>query len=58
MTYSKYKQKKIGELKQKVFALYKQGYTLREVSDLIKKERSYTWILNAVKELEKPENIA
>jgi len=52
MKYSKYQKAKIEKLKLKVFDLYKQGYTCREVSDLIKNQRSYTWVADVVKELE------
>jgi transposase-like protein len=56
MKYSKYKKAEIAKLKRKVFELYKQGISARDISDLhIKNERSYTWILDAVKELEKAE---
>ena len=56
MKYSKYKLEKLELLKRKVFELYKEGYTLREVRDLINRERSRTWILEAVNELEKAEH--
>jgi len=52
MKYSKYKKAEVSKLKRKVFELYKQGHSARDISDLIKNERSYTWILDAVKELE------
>ena len=52
MKYSKYKQKEINKLKNQVFDLYKQGYTLREVESLIKKRRTHAWIANVVKEKE------
>jgi len=52
MKYSKYKQAKIDLLKEKVFQLTKDGYTTREVEDLINKERSHAWIAEVVKEKE------
>ena len=52
MKYSKYKQKEINKLKDQVFELYKQGHTLREVSDLIGKKRSHGWIGTVIKEKE------
>jgi len=52
MKQSKYKKAEVAKLKRKVFELYKQGHSARDISDMIKNERSYTWILEAVKELE------
>ena len=52
MKQSKYKKAEVAKLKRKVFELYKQGHSARDISDMIKHERSHAWILSAVKELE------
>ena len=53
MKQSKYKKAEVAKLKRKVFELYQEGYSARDIANLkINNERSYTWILSAVKELE------
>jgi len=53
MVISKYQSKKVAKLKQRAFMLYKQGLTLRDVGKIV--ERSRTWVLDSVRELEKEE---
>ena len=52
MRYSKYKQKKIDLLKDKVFFLYKEGKTLREIEKIIDNERTHAWIGTVINEKE------
>ena len=52
MTQSKYQQEKIELLKEKVFNLYKQGFTTRQIRDIIDNERSHAWVALVIQKKE------
>jgi len=57
MKYSKYQQKKVDFLKERVFDLHKQGNSTRQIEALIKGERTHAWIYEVIK-LKEAENPA
>lgn len=53
---NKYQIQKVNLIKERVFLLYKDGYSTRQIRDIIDKERSHAWIAIIIKEKE-AENI-
>lgn len=49
---SKYKKESYKDLKQKAYALYKQGLTLREIAISLNKIKSHEWFRQAIIEIE------
>jgi len=43
-----YKRKKIEDLKERAFVIYREGFTTREVGEMIGK--SHAWVATAVKD--------
>ena len=55
MGISKYQLKKIAKLKRRAYILYKQGMTVRDVGAVVGRSRS--WVSDAVREIEKAEEL-
>jgi len=51
---SKFKQKKIFEIKIKAYKLHVEGLTLREIAHVL--PRSRQWIMHAIREVEKAQS--
>lgn len=53
MKRSIYQQKNINKEKRKAIALYRQGFTFREVGSLLNPPKSYQWVKDTWDEYEK-----
>jgi hypothetical protein len=57
MALSTFKQKQIGEMKEKAVLLYRQGLDTRTISRMLQEmhgfRRSHTWVWEAVREADK-----